>query len=421
MLICVDPKANSNKFYEVILEADGTVRTRYGRVGEPGSRGVGGHGRSDFDKIIRSKQRKGYEVAEIAGQVSTGSARNSETTKTKARADLLGDVTDARLTSLVDRLVSINAHEIATLSGGKMTVRDGQVATPLGLLTIRAIDEASGVLDRLAKKPTDPTLLSRYLTLVPQSVGRSRDWTESFFSGTRTPAQQRDFLDQLRQSVLLAQTPDPADDQQSAERAFAYSLRPVTDKKVIKAIEKMYASSRNAGHVSSSMRLVNVYETSSEASEQAFDATAAKVGNVKRMWHGTRAHNVLSILATGMTVPPRFGTTIQTAGRMFGDGIYFSEQSTKSLNYSRGGVWSSGRDAQALMFVADVAMGREYHPNRHPSAPYNRVLDGKVTDPKTGKPFTSINVKAGTLVRNHEAIVPGPSHVALRYLCEFSD
>lgn len=420
MLVCVDPGANANKFYSVTLAADGTVTSRYGRVGEDGKPGVSGNGRAFYLSLISKKQRRGYNETAIAGSGSSAASLGAgAAAKKQARADLAGGSTDKRLTALVDRLVKVNAHEISLLSGGKITVRDGQVATPLGLLTVDAINEATVLLDRLAQKPTDHDLLGRYLTLVPQSVGRGRDWTESFFSGSRTVDQQRTFLDQLRSSIEAAEAADV--DVKSDKRAFAYTLTPVDDAKVIRDIEKMFAATRNAKHVSAGMRLTNVYATTSPASEAAFDKVAAEIGNVRRMWHGTRAHNLLSILATGLQVPGR-NQGIHIAGRMFGDGIYFSDQSTKSLNYSRGGQWSVGVDSRCMMLLADVAMGHEYRPNLYPEGrgACNKALGGRWADPKTGKKFNSVNVKAGTSgVLNHEAIVPGPKNVALRYLCEF--
>jgi poly [ADP-ribose] polymerase len=421
MLIFVDPRANSNKFYEVRHDGS-TVHIRYGRVGEEGVRRIVKGDEREYYRAVDGKKRKGYVEASVASNTSpTGT--NHAATAQKAKADLTGGNQDPRLSALIDRIVAVNAHEIAVLSGGKIAVRDGQVSTPLGLLTLHAITEAEVILSDLAKDPKNPNLLGRYLTLVPQNVGRGRDWTESFFSGARTVDQQRQFLDQLRQSVTFSRAASASSEDvtEDGARAFAYLLTPVDDKKVRKEIEQFFTDSRNARHPSAKMRIANIFALQAPDGSVEFDKTAGEIGNVKRMWHGTRAFNVLSILASGMKVPSRSASNV--TGRMFGDGLYFSEQSTKSLNYSRGGMWSSGTDSRALMFVADVAMGTPYWPNHAmPGVTYNQVLDGKVTNPKSGKTFNSINVmpgKAGVL--NHEAIVPGPAQVALRYLVEFED
>lgn len=68
-----------------------------------------------------------------------------------------------------------------------------------------------------------------------------------------------------------------------------------------------------------------------------WEGLASKVGNVRELCHGTRVHNVLSILHRGLVVPASDGSdSIQVTGRMFGDGVCLSDQSTKSLNYSAG-------------------------------------------------------------------------------------
>ena len=69
------------------------------------------------------------------------------------------------------------------------------------------------------------------------------------------------------------------------------------------------------------------------------------VGNVQELWHGTRAGNLLSILRAGFTIPP--ANAPHVTGRMFGNGVYFSDQSTKSLNYRlRNGAASERRSCR---------------------------------------------------------------------------
>ena len=94
---------------------------------------------------------------------------------------------------------------------------------------------------------------------------------------------------------------------------------------------------------------------------------------------------------------------------MFGDGLYFSSQSTKSLNYAQG-YWDGGpRDNNCFMFLCDVAMGT-YHV---PSGPSSQLH-------KHG--HDSIWAKPGKSgIQNDEMIVFRTSQVNIRYLVEFSD
>jgi poly [ADP-ribose] polymerase len=116
--------------------------------------------------------------------------------------------------------------------------------------------------------------------------------------------------------------------------------------------------------------------------------------------------NVLSILKRGLVMPNAL-STISTTGAMFGNGLYFSENSTKSLNYSYG-YWDGGnKDKNCYMFLVDVAMGREYVP----SGPGNGKQSG----------YDSCNAVPGRSgIVNHEAIVYRVSQANIRYLVEFS-
>ena len=92
-----------------------------------------------------------------------------------------------------------------------------------------------------------------------------------------------------------------------------------------------------------------------------FEAKGRTVGNLMRLWHGTSCANCLSILKAGFIIP-KSGGSIYVCGRNFGDGIYFSDQSTKSIRYATGAWGGSGGGDRKFMFLVDVAMGNMYTP-----------------------------------------------------------
>ena len=110
---------------------------------------------------------------------------------------------------------------------------------------------------------------------------------------------------------------------------------------------------------------------------------------------------------SGLIIPKSNGS-IQVTGRMFGNGIYFSDQSTKSLNYSYG-YWDGGaKDNRCFMFLADVAMGKPWHPTR----------TGPNVVPAAG--HDSVYARGGRdIVQNNEMIVYRTSQAKLKYLVEF--
>lgn len=434
MLIYVDSQANNNKFYEVKLSSDGiTVTKRWGRVGADGQMSIEKTGRLGFDNAVYAKERKGYKKVAIAAPptATTSVAANTQITTIAKTALTKGKArTDTRVADLIERICRVNAHDIATLSGGKITVdTSGQVKTPLGLITNYSISEARGLLTQIEQaggvKDTSSTrLLEDYLTLVPQNIGRNAGWASTFFNRDNTFQKQHELLDSLRDSVqffntqLAAATTAAIDDVDGNEydNLFKYKVRAVADGgAVFKRIEERYAKTKNGMHTSAKLNLKHVFELVDPVGAATYKRIAAEIRNEQQMWHGTRAANLLSILQKGLFVPPRSGSGIQIAGRMFGDGLYLSLDSTKSLNYSNGYWTSGGRDNNCFMLLNDVAMGSEYRPSHYSDWP-----KAHSTVNKFGKPWNSINVKPGTAgVRNHEAIVFDTNQVRVRYLCEF--
>ena len=93
---------------------------------------------------------------------------------------------------------------------------------------------------------------------------------------------------------------------------------------------------------------------------------------------------------------------------MFGDGLYFANQSSKSLQYCDGLFWASGTDVKdkIYMFLASVAVGKSQTPTG-------------VTRKKPAQGYDSYWAKAGKSgVRNDEIIVFKPEQVRLDYLLE---
>lgn len=432
MLVLVDTKANSNKFYSLELDQTGRVSKTYGRVGADGVTNYEHTGDSGFQKILDAKKRKGYKEVDVADASSQPARPRLDKSRlaSVARAGLVSEdaVNDTLVADLIERIIKVNAHDILESSGGLMKVDlNGRIQTPVGLVTLRSITEATRILDQLehAAGAAHDTLLEQYLTFVPQKVGRTRGWQDDFFGTHNTVQHQRDFLQQLRDSVTFfdAQAESaartPADEDIKADSGFKYRLRSVpTDGDLFKSIRRRFEESKNEHHSASRLKLKRVFELVDEPGAEVYAGLAKTLGNEQQLWHGTRAANLLSILRKGLYVPPTSGSSIQIAGRMFGDGVYLSNQSSKSLMYSTGYWTRGGQETNCFMLLNDVAMGHEYRPG-HGYDP-QAARKSRTTKSDDGKAFNSINVRAGRGgVRNHEAIVWNVDQVRVRYLCEF--
>jgi len=428
MLIQTNADANHNKFYEVTLEDDGNVKARWGRVGSAGQSGSKGQGERAFEAAVRAKTSSGYqEVAIMVAETATGQPQAS--LAELAKREVLGQANDPALVALIDRLVAINRHQLQAASGGQIQIIDGQVRTALGLITLSSVSRARAQLEdlqALVRRHDTGSAYSRaledYLMLVPQRIPAQRGWAPEFFTTFTDFTKQNDLLDQLESSIKLAEaTPPPPPSSQAApvERVFGYGLSVCEDAKIIKRIEKFYKASSNSMHVSAKLKLKRVYTLTNPAALEAFNRTVKAMdgrgspgSNVKQFWHGTRPHNVLSIFKSGLIIA-KSGTSIAITGRLFGNGLYFSDQSTKALNYAYG-YWdrTGGYDNNCFMFLCDVAMGRSHVPQLSP----NTMINGD----RRKEGYDSCFAQAGTSgVRNNEMIVYTTDQVFLRYLCEF--
>ncbi len=412
--VLTDVKDNSNKFWEV--ETNGSSMTfRWGRVGHTPQTMTSTHNQKDIDKKIREKLKKGYEEIIVIKGANAAKAAGSETVKQAAFAQLAGG--NITLTNLIERLVAANRHELHQASGGKIDVNlsTGAVTTPLGAITKTSIDAARLILKNMSdlidanKNFVDSdqfiSQLQSYLKLVPQRVGHARGWHRYVISDAAAIVRQSALLDQLEASADLAAAVDTTDDGKIPD-LIQTKITECVDPAAILLVETMFERTRNRMHTSNNLKVKKVYDVDHGPMRDAYAKRGANMDDKRILWHGTRTFNVLSILKGGLIIPKRTGT-FQITGRMFGDGLYFSDQSTKSLNYAQG-YWDGGsRDNTCFMFLAEVAMGKAYQGTSRQS---RYPVDG----------YDSTDVRGGTnSVMNNEMIVYSTDQVNLKHLIEF--
>ncbi|WP_298942413.1 WGR domain-containing protein [uncultured Microbacterium sp.] len=434
LLVYVESGANSNKFYRLRLHADGSVHKLWGRVrdgaGLTGQTQVEQGGRSRFDKIFADKTKKGYTRVQVADTTGTNSAAATQTQlRDTAAASLAGGSTDKVVTTLVDRLVAANKHNLMASTGGMISVdTSGQARTALGVITPTAVADARVLLARIAREPEGPgraPLTEQYLRLVPHAipVSEGRGWAAGWLTRSTSLEQQQELLDALessasyadaaRRAAVAAETGDTSVDEDFF-RYRVHRLEEGTDEYEM-VVGRFHTTKQSVHRDVSTYAPKYVYRLEDRRHGAEVDAARARVRNVQKLWHGTGAANVLSILQKGLYVPPTRGTSIHIAGRMFGDGVYLSRSASKSLRYSAG-LWGGGRSASTFMFLTETAMGYEYRPKGNIGYGYRRPLADE-----NGKAFNSTNALPELVsgLRNHEAIVEDPMQVSLSWLVEF--
>lgn len=413
-LIYVEIDENSNKVWKGSVLEDGSFLAQWGRVGSQFQSQIDNFGSTILAKyqlarMKRQKLRKGYTEAQIveADRPITVTLQPQDLEAIAATQISHGE--DDRAKQLIRYLVDVNIHQIISQTKITYHVETGTWRTPLGFVTPDAIAQARQYLLKIAQGQDKNSsifarLVSQYLRLIPQKLGRKLD--VSIFRSLGELQRQQEILDALDAALQLS--PKTIE-----EQVFECTIRRVPGstewgQEKFREIRKLYESTINTNHLAANYQLKRVYEVDIPSMRTAFEKKAAEIGNVKLHWHGTKASNLLSIFRQGLIIPP--ADAIQCSGRMFGNGIYGSQQSTKALNYATN-YWNLSGDGnqRIFMLLCDFAMGREYHPKA-----WNRSF------PKPGYDSTYVSPGKANVI-NQESIVYSIDQVNLKYLCEFEE
>lgn len=421
--VCTDVVVNQNKFWRIQLFEDGTLTTRWGRVGvteqskswnfSP-SKAEDEYNKKIKDKLKVKTGRDAYTKVDILT-----STRASQSVPGSNLADVATREidTDSETTrDLIRYLSQVNVHNIVSSTTITYNAAEGVFSTPLGVVGQSMLDRARVVLNDIAPFATkqqydDPAMIkyaNEYLRLIPQNLGggHRKIKLENIFTadGIKKQTDILDALDASIASVLTKPVSSAIINKEDAERprTFDLKLNLCEDAAQIDEVVKYFTGTKNRMHTSYNCKFEKLYTVSKPDMTAAWEADGAKLSNRKRLWHGTSAANVLSILKQGLVVPKKC-----TNGWMFGPGIYFSDQSSKSLNYSTG-YWTGKNEAKRVfMFLADVGMGNYYVPRSSMQL--------------IPKGYDSFFAQAGkSSVMNNEIIVPRTGMCNLVYLVEFS-
>ncbi|MEM8638780.1 MAG: WGR domain-containing protein [Cyanobacteria bacterium P01_G01_bin.54] len=411
-LIYVEVDENSNKVWQGFLWPNNSFEAQWGRVGKKLQRKTYQFSslymaQLKFETMKRSKLRKGYTEAPVVTPANATVSLSNHDLKAIA-AKQIHHGRDPRAKLLIQYLVEQNIHQILSQTHITYNSSTGAFSTPLGPVTPGAIAQARDYLWRIActhRKNGDSfrQLVSQYLRLIPQDLGHKLD--ASRFQTAQEIQRQHDILDALDAAVVVNLPQD------AKQNVFHCTLSRVpgstpAGRKTFRWIRDLYAATLNPHHYAAQYKLWRIYEVNIPSMATAFKQKAKDIGNVKLHWHGTKAGNLLSILHKGLIIPPPSAT--HCTGRMFGNGIYGSLQSTKSLNYATNYWYDSGENEQRVfMLLCDFALGKSYRPKTWSRSFPVPGYDSTVVEPGDAN------------VMNQESIVYRVSQVNIRYLCEF--
>ncbi|KAJ1939815.1 hypothetical protein FBU59_003997, partial [Linderina macrospora] len=356
-----------------------------------------------------------------------------------------------------------NVHKITSATSIKFDAADGLFKTPLGVIQRTGVEQAIKLLSQIeeelpkflelyekepeadlgfqkrgrkrkadGKVTNEPSadlkavtelisqLNEEYFVIIPNRVSNAREIENLLFNQRAIDEQKAtcdalletlDLIDDLKKKKLEeAKTKKDGEEKpkDDAPPTFEVEIETIEDKKTIDYVSNLFDSTKNSVHGSynNGAKVARVYKIKLASQQAPFEECEKELGDVRHLWHGTRTQNLLSIMSKGLLLPKL--SPGQKAGAMFGDGLYFANQSTKSLNYCDGGYWTgnSQNKPKVYMFLASVAMGKYFVPN------------GPVSSPPP-KGYDSYWAKAGeSCVMNDELIIFKAGQSRLDYLLE---
>jgi poly [ADP-ribose] polymerase 2/3/4 len=411
-----DVIGNHNKHWAIRELSNAACHVQWGRVGASGQEQtkqfLSQAAASDFfDTKCREKELKGYEKLKVI----TGNGTTVVTAPKQTIAEIAAKQIEANspaTIALIKRLAEANIHNILSATTLTYDTSRGTFSTPLGVVTQDAIDGARDLLSQMTSfvqckdfnNHSYIKLINRYLRLVPQKVGARLD-SQSLYPDIKALQKQQDILDSLEASFNTIVARNLLLDYDHLPKLFEAKLQLITDPAVITKIGSLYRATRQTMHACYRLDVKQVYQIEITSMKNAFENNGSKVGNIMELWHGTKVGNLLSILKSGIIIPPANANFV--TGRLFGSGIYASDQSTKSLNYSYGS-WSNTIETNCFMLLCDVAMGKYYVPNSSGESLPKRGYDST---------FAKANHSG---VRNNEMVIYNPNQINPKYLVEFT-
>ncbi len=426
-LIKTDLEENNNKFWKAwVIGSEYHVHN--GRVGGKGQiqpvkfKGSESMAVKELERKARSKIKDGYRLINAVDQADLlgDEIVNPNEIIRKASAKQIRTDSPKIVLQLIDDLIEKNIHQIISSTEIQFDVELGLFKTALGFVSLNLINDARVTLDKITSRVAGgdftsvktKELFCDYMMMIPQK-SKAKLMVETFFDSEEKILKQYSILEDLTTSVnqldeiVIQKRKESKNKNRDLEipHLFDCDVNIEKDNKIIDKITEFFNKHKRSYHHSSNMKISRVFRVGIDKHTSGFqEKEMASEKNVWELWHGTRAGNVVSILKNGFVIPP--ANAAHCVGRMFGNGAYFSNNSTKSLNYATG-YWGGGKSTTSYMFLCDVAMGDYFVPTESDSSLHEHGHD-------------SIYAKAKvSSVANNEMIVFDLDRIKVKYLVEF--
>ena len=457
-------KGTSNKFYHIEIQVDkdnrcqlyteygptGRVQTREYRFFDLDKEGA----EKEFNRIIKSKVKKGYQEIDVA-QRALGSSEAKK--HTKAAGNKGDDSAKTKKKSPSSQLHPETSRIISSLMGATNNFVSQTLKCPLGQLTSAQIDTGRDYLNKALSIVNNSNKLSKkehaeleeitnkFYTLIPHNLGAgSRGQMTHLLLDSKDKINKKEYdLDTLSDAKSIG-------DGLASNAVYDQYLSLDTDFKYIEPnqslfnwLNNMVQETRANNHrFLGKITLLNAWDIQRKKERDVFlkrakeiapecgkqvipaqitslvksredipagDSSLFKKANVIPLFHGTRTENITGILKKGLLIRPS-GAVI--CGAMYGVCLYLSPLFSKSANYSSvaRSYWARGSSDKGYLLVIDCALGKSLIAR----GPGRYTLDNI-------KPHHSVWAKGGQSgVINDEIMLYRTDQHNIRYLLEFT-
>jgi poly [ADP-ribose] polymerase len=398
-LVFVDPDNNgtqSNKFYDMTENTDGTFTAVWGRIGQ--STSTKAYSMRDWDKKYNEKIKKGYRDQTALFVVASKKDFNN--------------ISDKVINKIVEDLLAF-AHQ--TISSN-YTISSEAV-------TQKQIDTAQDLLNDLSSiisnKPTDKKINNCLLEIYRTIPRKMKDVREHLINFQKIHneeqlayiqkilTQEQDLLDVMRGQVNVhAAQNEQANEQKTILDAMGMDLW-LPQNNEVDQIKKLLKESKDLYHTA--------YCVKNRKTQDKYDKYLSNVKNKKTelFWHGSRNENWWSILSGGLVLRP---TNAVITAKMYGIGSYFANLARKSIGYTSltGSYWARGNSNRAFLSLFDVHVGNQYVIKKH--GDWCKQLTWKKLQDHGD--YDSVYAPGGYDLKNDEFIVYKEEQSTIKYLVE---
>ncbi len=337
---------------------------------------------SQYDSVLRSKLKKGYK--DMTSLVGVTDSMDVSFVKEK----------DSKVQNFVELMERYRNNLVST------------TYTKASAVTKAQVDEAQRILDKLvnSKNSTDTEkneLLIDLYSTIPRKMKKVQDFLIPNIKLEDILTKEQDNLDAISSTV---ESVEHTEHDKTLLTNIGLKMESV-DPLQVKEIQ--YLLSQSTYYSSKPLKDMNidVFKIVNEKEDKVYNKKkeSLPIKDSRFLIHGTRNSSVLSIFEQGLKIRP--SGNFHFAGKVYGNGNYYSETVAKSLNYT-------GNDKDKVLLVYEVLIGNPfiykgwYRGNSFELSEKELLKRG----------FHSTFVEAGNGLLNSEIIVYNEQQQRLAYL-----